>query len=155
MTDDHRLCNCLDNECHAAPGWTCRKKALTSNHVNTARIVRPASAAGIVEVCMHNTRLGKENFCSQCPNASFPPEIGPKPDAQKAPVISADPCPTGDWVHEEHNGKCVYCGAPMPSQSKASCTCEQEDCPNDAPADQCCGKCKGAQNGKTNPQETI
>lgn len=48
-------------------------------------------------------------------------ETGPKPDAEKAPVTCDEMCPTWDQVqHEEHNGKCVYCGAPMPSQSKAS-----------------------------------
>lgn len=52
--------------------------------------------------------------------ARSPVETGPKPDAEKAPVTAADPCPTGDWVHEEHNGKCVYCGAPMTSQSKVT-----------------------------------
>lgn len=48
-------------------------------------------------------------------------ETGPKPDAEKAPVTSDEMCPTWDQVqHKEHNGKCVYCGAPMKSQSKAS-----------------------------------
>lgn len=48
-------------------------------------------------------------------------------DAEKAPVTSAETCPTGDWVHAENNGKCIYCGAPMPSE-KASAPCEFHGC---------------------------
>lgn len=49
----------------------------------------------------------------------------PLPDRLKAPVKAGELCPAFDaTVHEEHKGKCMYCGAPMP-QVKASCTaCE-------------------------------
>ena len=29
-----KLCNCLDNECHAVPGWTCRKKIMGPDHAD-------------------------------------------------------------------------------------------------------------------------
>jgi len=43
------------------------------------------------------------------------PRRVPLPDHLKAPVKAGDPCPAFDvTLHEEHKGKCVYCGAPMP-----------------------------------------
>jgi len=44
----------------------------------------------------------------------------PLPDHLKAPVKAGDPCPAIDDAHTEHQGKCVYCGAPM-AQVKAEC----------------------------------
>lgn len=41
--------------------------------------------------------------------------------AQKAPVKPTDVCPAFDHTpHEERKGKCIYCGAPMQSQSNGS-----------------------------------
>lgn len=46
---------------------------------------------------------------------------GPIPDALKPPVKATDVCPAGDegTLHQAHKGKCLYCGAPMPSPEKA------------------------------------
>jgi hypothetical protein len=44
--------------------------------------------------------------------------VRPLPDHLKAPVKAGDPCPTFDSaIHEDHKGKCVYCGAPMPQEN--------------------------------------
>lgn len=51
---------------------------------------------------------------------------------EKAPVKAGDPCPTFDsTVHEAHDGKCMYCGAPMPQEKAKAlplCNCKGEEC---------------------------
>lgn len=42
---------------------------LTSNQVNTARIIRAGATAP--EICMHNVKLGQGCFCPHCPTACF------------------------------------------------------------------------------------
>lgn len=54
-----------------------------------------------------------------CKPLKAAPRRLPLPDHLKAPVKAGDQCPAIDDVHTEHQGKCVYCGAPMP-QVKAS-----------------------------------
>lgn len=71
-----------------------------------------------------NRRICDEMGC--CQRLGAEKVTAPVPDSLKLPVTSDQPCPTGDWVHQERNGKCIYCGAPMPSQSKAEtgpCLC--------------------------------
>jgi len=53
-----------------------------------------------------------------------PPEKAtqPLPDHLKAPVKAGDPCPAIDDAHTEHEGKCVYCGAPMAQADAAEPT---------------------------------
>jgi len=55
----------------------------------------------------------------------------PLPDHLKPPVKAGDPCPAIDDAHTEHEGKCVYCGAPM-AQVKATelYTCGSDYCPH-------------------------
>jgi len=59
-----------------------------------------------------------ETRCTPCPR-SADKATQPLPDHLKPPVKAGDPCPAIDDAHTEHEGKCVYCGAPM-AQVKAS-----------------------------------
>jgi len=66
------------------------------------------------------TEINGQKFCGHHLKSSPEEPLRPLPDHLKAPVKAGDPCPTFDAaVHEAHEGKCMYCGAPM-AQVKAS-----------------------------------
>jgi len=65
----------------------------------------------------------------------------PLPDHLKAPVKAGDPCPAIDDAHTEHEGKCVYCGAPMAqAEATALYTCGSDYCPHQPKCAQVNGK---------------
>jgi hypothetical protein len=83
--------------------------------------VRPVETSETYHGIGCATRRGEQCNCAAADKPEKILVTRPLPDHLKAPVKAGDPCPAIDDAHTEHEGKCVYCGAPMAQVKATEC----------------------------------